>query len=100
MQINERFKIIREKTGMSKPEFGKAIGLSTSSVYFIEDKKTKISLQTIISICEKFKISANWLIFGKGPMVITEEDYSFISWYINLSEREKGQIDILLKDFK
>lgn len=66
--VNQRFKSLRIKLGLSQVEFANAMNLSQTFVSRIEKEETDIPTNTLITICEKYGISSDWLLFGKGEM--------------------------------
>lgn len=108
MTINERIRELRTTLELSQPEFGKAIGLSQSSLTMIETGNRKVTDRTINYICMAYEVSEKWLRTGEGKMfndlerdaeianyigaVLSTEDDSFqkrlISALINMSIEE------------
>ena len=57
---------------MTVPEFANAMGYSVSNTYEIVSGKRKLRSDEIVTICEMFSISADWLLGLKG-----DEEYDF-----------------------
>lgn len=70
--IGERIKQIRKELNMTQPEFGKPIGITSTSVSKIEKGERNPSEQTIKSICREFNVNHNWLTEGKGEPFLPE----------------------------
>ena len=64
MNLGDRIKILRASKDITQDEFGKIIGLSQKQVSKFESNRTLPTTETIIKICEEFKISSDWLLFG------------------------------------
>ncbi|MEN6385587.1 MAG: helix-turn-helix transcriptional regulator [Phycisphaerales bacterium] len=67
LEVNERLKFIRKYYDMTQKEFADAVGLSQGNVSGIEKGNFKPSIDTVISTCEYFGLSTEWLLLGKGP---------------------------------
>lgn len=61
--IGSRVKWLREKEAMSKVEFGQLFGVSDDVVAKWE-KGQRIYSDTVVKICEHFKVSCDWLLLG------------------------------------
>lgn len=70
--MNERIKQIRKEFGLSQLEFGKRIGISDAAVSKIESGKNTPSEPTIKTIAHEFRISYEWIVYGKGHMKLDE----------------------------
>lgn len=66
--ISSRIQEIIDENCMTKQNFADAIDMSVTTIYQWKLEKSRISLNTIIKICEEFNISSDWLIFGEGDM--------------------------------
>lgn len=66
--MHQRIREIRMQHGLSMAAFGREIGISSASVSNIENNKNGVSNQTIVSICNKFRVREEWLRDGIGPM--------------------------------
>jgi phage repressor protein C with HTH and peptisase S24 domain len=63
----ERYKIIQEKSGLSKAAFAASLGISRAHYYHIETGKQnppKDALERLVSV---YNANLNWLISGSGP---------------------------------
>jgi phage repressor protein C with HTH and peptisase S24 domain len=62
----ERYKIVQEKSGLSKAAFAESIGISRAHYYHIETGKQnppKVVLERLVNV---HKVNLNWLIGGTG----------------------------------
>lgn len=74
MNINERISKIIEYSKLSASEFADEIDVQRSSISHITSGRNKPSLDFIIKIKDQFpEINWDWLIKGKGEMIITKE---------------------------
>lgn len=73
MEINERVKMVRKHFCQNQTEFGKRIGLTQSSVTFIENGKREVSEKHIKIICSEFRVNEDWLRTGEGDMISGEK---------------------------
>jgi transcriptional regulator with XRE-family HTH domain len=74
--IGDNVKRLRKKHLLNQVEFAKLIGVSQGSLSDIEQGKCKPSVETIISIQEKFGCSFEWLLKGN---VISNSDNLLIA---------------------
>lgn len=69
--VNERVQQVRNALGMSRREFGDALGVSGDVINNIERNRLKQPGQKepiFKLMCEKFNISYEWLMTGAGEM--------------------------------
>lgn len=64
--FGRRLKALREKNGMSMLAFGKEIGTSASRIKHWEEGKSAPSASWIVTICERFDVSAESLLTGES----------------------------------
>jgi len=83
MDKNIRLKSARLSIGLNQLDFGIPLGLSQANVRDLESGKVKISTLHALAIEKIYRISPEWLMDGKGPMILGEAEYS-------LSESEKN----------
>ena len=72
--MNERIKELRRILGLKQREFAEALGVKTGAVGAWESGSFKPGAARIELICERFKVSREWLVDGEGP--IFKEDSS------------------------
>lgn len=72
--MNERIKELRRILGLKQREFADALGVKTGAVGAWESGSFKPGAARIELICERFKVSREWLVDGEGP--IFKEDSS------------------------
>ena len=74
MSINQRLRQIRKHLKMQQSEFAKRLGLSQTSVSWLEQEGNTVSEQTIRLLHLDFHVSEEWLRTGEGPMFSAEDD--------------------------
>lgn len=60
----KRVSVIRKLLKVSQSEFAKQINISQGALSQIENEKIHLSIDTLLQICNKYNISADWLIYG------------------------------------
>lgn len=66
--MNERIKELRRILGLKQREFADALGVKTGAVGAWESGSFKPGAARIELICERFKVSREWLVNGEGPV--------------------------------
>lgn len=69
-ELGARLKEARKKLGITQTDIAKAIGVNPSAINQIERSTTNPSASTIESISTTYKISADWLLTGRGEMFV------------------------------
>ncbi len=67
LQIGKRLRKRREKFNMTREVFAEKAGISPQFLAEIENGKKGMSVTTLYKICNNFKISADYLLFGTMP---------------------------------
>jgi transcriptional regulator with XRE-family HTH domain len=82
MELSDRIKQIRKRLALSQLVFSQALGISRSHISNIETGTAAPSEQLINLICITWGINKNWLVNGRGELMIKyksclseEEDY-------------------------
>lgn len=73
--IHNRIKLIRNNAKLNQEAFGKKLGITKSSVSLLESGKNNPSDQTIILICEKFRVNRDWLLNGGSHHNMYKPDF-------------------------
>ncbi len=84
IEIGKRITEIRKNMNMNKEQFAKLIGMSGQYLGTVEKGVNGLSLDKLVTICEKANISADYILFGKQ----TINNSSFINNFSNLSETQ------------
>lgn len=66
--MNNRIRSVRKKANLTQEAFGAKLGITKSSVSFLESGRNNPSEQTIKLICKEFGVSYQWLVNGAGEM--------------------------------
>lgn len=66
--MNERIKELRRILGLKQREFADALGVKTGAVGAWESGSFKPGAARIELICERFRVSREWLVNGDGPV--------------------------------
>ncbi|MBE6094305.1 MAG: helix-turn-helix transcriptional regulator [Schwartzia succinivorans] len=74
MSINQRLRQVRKHLKMQQSEFAKRLGLSQTSISWLEQDGNTVSEQTIRLLHLDFHVSEEWLRTGEGPMFSAEDD--------------------------
>ena len=93
---NERIKILRLELKYSQGDFAKELGLKQGSYSDIERGRTTISSTVMRIVQQKWNISPNWLILGKGPMYL--HDYRDIDLNLVNEDRTKYNTEVTVTD--
>ena len=74
--INERVQRIIDHYNLNKSSFSKAIGLNNNMTItnIVSGRKNKPSYDILRKIAARFPVNLNWLILGKGLMLLDAED--------------------------
>lgn len=121
--MNKRVKEIRLTLNLTLKEFGKKLGVTSSSISLIENGNRKVTDQMILAICREFDVNETWLRTGEGNAFISipqnsldilamdynlnELEYLFLEEYLKLSSVKRKAVfnfvsDLLgrIEDFK
>ncbi len=72
--IGERIREIRKERKISQIEFSKTLGITQDKLSKYENGRIKPPIELLLSISEKFNISLNWLLMGKGDKYLKKEE--------------------------
>lgn len=64
MTENERIRIVRKDHNLTMEEFGKRLGVGTSTISMIESGKNAVTNQMRVAICKEFNVNETWLRTG------------------------------------
>jgi len=97
MPIVDRIISVMEEKSLSGVQLGVALGLKKSPVTDWRNGKSKPTLEQIIIICERYAISADYLLFGTCTSSLPEDDASALaSTYRKLDEEGQSIVRALL----
>lgn len=81
MEIYNRIYELCMKHGMSGKELGEKLGLKKSPLTDWKNLKAKPTVDQIINMCEIFATTSEYILFGKEPKELTEEEQEVIESY-------------------
>lgn len=93
LDISFRFKEVRNMLGLSRAELAEKVLISRSHLANIENGNRDMTVELVCALYENFKVSSDYLLFGKGPMFMNDEEHR-LSIH-NLSNLEK--IEVILQ---
>lgn len=70
-EIGKRITIIRENLGMTKEAFSKELSITPQYLGQVEKGKCMLSLEKLKLLCEYTNTSADYILFGKDPNLIS-----------------------------
>lgn len=70
MNFGDRLIKAREMLGFNQVEFAEKIGTVAQSLTRYEKNKVKPSMEFVAKLTDLFKINSNWLLTGKGEMLL------------------------------
>lgn len=103
--VNQRIKMLRSHLGISQNDFGNKVKVSSVTIYQIENEASKPSSKTIQKIIEKTGVNRDWLLHGKGELVIdenvrVEDSENKTSWSSRAYEAVKSKNEHLENEVK
>lgn len=94
--LYERINLLCKENGITGKELGEKLGLKKSPLTDWKNKKSKPTIDQIITICEIFAVSANYLLFGKEINNLTQEEQKIIDAYRQADPAEQSIIRKIL----
>ena len=80
MEIKDRIRMIMEREKVPPRVFAETIGVQQSTLSHILNGRNKPSLDVIMKVHQKYDyVNLEWLLYGKGEMMVSEEETSFSS---------------------
>lgn len=73
LEIGDRIKLIRDITKITQSQMGNILGISHVQVGHIEKMRNRLTMDSLIKICEHFDISADFILFGKNQSETIEK---------------------------
>ena len=81
MTLGNRLKELRKQKKLNQTELAEVIGISLNTLSNMESGKTDPSTETIIKLCDFFKISTDYLLTGKeGTSDISAEEREILEF--------------------
>ncbi|MCG8483276.1 MAG: helix-turn-helix domain-containing protein [Clostridia bacterium] len=66
--IGSRIKYLRKINNLTVDQLAVLIGLKKGSISSYENNRYEPSAKTVVSICQQFNVSSDWLLMGKGNL--------------------------------
>lgn len=80
MEIKDRIQLIMKKENIKSGTFADNIGIQQSTFSHVINGKRKASLEVVMKIHQCYHyINLDWLLYGKGEMIIGEEPKHFVN---------------------
>lgn len=108
ISINARIKELRATLRYKQAEFGEQIGVKDGAVWRMEQEGSNVTEQSIMLICQKFRVRREWLVDGEGEMFLsgepgifaefakeyklTSQEQEVAKYLLGLSEDERSNI--------
>lgn len=81
--IGERISMVRKSQDYTLEKFGEAIGIKKGSVSLLERGINTPADRTILMICNRFRVSEQWLRTGEGDMFKSSTSSEEIESFLN-----------------
>lgn len=99
--INNRFLesinyLINNKIVSSKNELAEALGIGNSKFSEILNERMKAGTDLIACLCNEYNISADWLLMGKGSMLLNSQNKPETAPALSISTHEDNFVSIPL----
>lgn len=65
IETGKRIRSFRIKNNLTQAQFAETLDVSTNFISEVETGKKSISLETLCRLCEKYHLSADYILFGK-----------------------------------
>ena len=75
-QIGKRFRLIREKIGLTQTDFGEKLGIQFQHVSKYERGESVPTWENLRKLNDLYDVNINWLLTGKGKMFLSPITYS------------------------
>ena len=80
MEIKDRIRMIMEREKVPPRVFAETIGVQQSTLSHILNDRNKPSLEVVMKVHQTYNyVNLEWLLYGKGEMMVSEEGTSFSS---------------------
>ena len=67
MELKDRIAAVRKAAGLTQEQLGELLGVSRQAVSRWESGQTSPDAATLAALCEKLRVSADYLLLGKEP---------------------------------
>ena len=81
--MKDRVRALRKTLKMNQTDFGKAVGVTLSSVTKWETGENVVSDAVLLLMCQKFGVSEEWLRTGDGEMFVPRSREEEIAAFVH-----------------
>lgn len=81
--MKDRIRALRKTLKMNQTDFGKAVGVTLSSVTKWETGENVVSDAVLLLMCQKFGVSEEWLRTGEGEMFVPRSREEEIAAFVH-----------------
>lgn len=81
--MKDRVRALRKYLKMNQTDFGKAVGVTLSSVTKWETGENVVSDAVLLLMCQKFGVSEAWLRTGEGEMFVPRSREEEIAAFVH-----------------
>lgn len=67
MELKDRIAAVRRAAGLTQEQLGELLGVSRQAVSRWESGQTSPDVSTLAALCEKLRVSADYVLLGKEP---------------------------------
>ncbi|MGM9567339.1 MAG: helix-turn-helix domain-containing protein [Clostridia bacterium] len=101
-QVGKRLRRIRSQMEMTREQFAEQVGISPQFLAEIENGKKGMSTETLFKICNRFNLSADYILMGKTSSAQLSDPVQttlnhFPKSYIELTEEIIRAIEKVVK---
>ncbi|MGX8710301.1 MAG: helix-turn-helix domain-containing protein [bacterium] len=94
MTIGDRVKFLRKELDLTQAAFAEKIGLKATAIGLYESNDRTVTERSIVTICQTFNVSEEWLRDGIGEM-FTEPEYFSLDEYAKNKGLTALELDII-----
>ncbi len=70
MNMNQRFKEVRQALNLTQKEFGEKLNLKPNTVAVIESGRRNVTQETVDALSFAFDVNPYWMLYGSGEMFV------------------------------
>lgn len=93
--FGSRVRKIRESLHLLQTDFAAKINMHSSYLSEIETGSRKVGQKIILKIASAFNVNLNWLLMGKGPMFIEEENRNDILKWQDFGDQAQDMKELI-----
>lgn len=85
-KMHTRLKEIRTKLKLQQGIFAEKLGIHQQQYYTYESGKSRPSVEILNKLIEKYEISIDWLLTGRGQMFLNQEPDNVMTIELNAGQ--------------